>query len=130
MSCLVSLAPLTTAAGLLQPIPVPAKVWDEITMDFIEGPPKSEGYDTILVVVNRLSKYAHFLGLKHPFIAIRVASIFAKEVIQLNGLPQSIISNKDKIFMSLFGVNISNCKVLLSSTAHLITLDPMDKQRW
>ena len=82
----------TTPSGLLQSISLPAQIWDEVTMDFIEGLPRSEGLDTILVVVDRLSKYAHFLGLKHPFTAVSVAGQFAREIICLHGLPQSIIS--------------------------------------
>jgi hypothetical protein len=56
-------------AGLLQPLPVPTGAWRDLTMDFIEKLPKSEGYDTIMVVVDRFSKYAHFYPLKHPFSA-------------------------------------------------------------
>ena len=71
-------------------------------MDFIEGLPKSEGFDTILVIVDRLSKYAHFITLKHPFSAQSVELIFTKEVVRLHGVPHSILLDRDKVFMSFF----------------------------
>ena len=54
-------------AGLLQPSLLPDQVWEDLTMYFIEGLPRSERVDTILVVVDCLSKYSHFLALQHPF---------------------------------------------------------------
>jgi len=86
--------------GLLQPLPVPSSAWQSISMDFVEGLPVSHGYNCIMVIVDRFSKYSHFLTLKHPFSALNVAKLFMQQVHRLHGLPSSIISDRDRIFLS------------------------------
>lgn len=68
-------------AGLLVPLEIPSKVWSDISMNFIEGLPKSKGYEVIFVVVDRFSKYGHFLPLKHPYTAKTAADLFVKEIV-------------------------------------------------
>ena len=60
-------------------------------MDFIEGLPKSNGLEVIMVVVDRLSKYVHFMGLSHPYSAPKVAQIYLDQVYRLHGLPEGIM---------------------------------------
>ena len=71
-------------------------------MDFIEGLPKARGMNVIMVVVDRLSKYFYFITMKHPFTTKHVAEVFIDKVVSRHGIPKSIISDRDKIFISNF----------------------------
>jgi hypothetical protein len=84
--------------GLLQPLPVFDRAWNVISLGFIEGLLISGSFSCILVVVDTFSKYAHFLGLKHPFTAASVAKLFLSHVYKHHGMPQAIISDRDRIF--------------------------------
>ena len=91
------------STGLLKPPHVPDTVWAHVSMDFIEGSPKSHGMDVILVVVDKSRKYAHYTPLLHPY-SVRLAyQAFTDNIIKLHGSPRQIMSDRDKISTTSYG---------------------------
>jgi hypothetical protein len=88
--------------GLLQPLAIPSQHWEEVSMDFIGGISKSEGKSVIMVIVDRLNKYAHFCALSHPFKASTVITTFMEVVQKLHGIPKIIVRDRDPIFTGHF----------------------------
>ena len=95
--------------GLLQPLNIPSQRWEEVLIDFITGLPKSKGKNVIMVVVDRLTKYAHFCALSHHFSSIILAVAFIKIVQKLHGIPKVIISDSDPIFTGKFWPKLFSC---------------------
>lgn len=90
-------------------------------MDFIEGLLLPHRFMTIMMVVDQLSKYIHFIPLKHPYTAAMVAKAFVDHVIKLHDMPTSIISDRDKIFTNLFWktlFQLQGTTLKLSSSYH------------
>ncbi|GJW42571.1 ty3-gypsy retrotransposon protein [Tanacetum coccineum] len=77
-------------------------VWEDVSMDFITGMPLSKGFSVVLVVVDRFSKYAHFATLPTSFNAPKVAEVFVEAVVKHHGIPKTIVSDRDPIFVSKF----------------------------
>eukprot|EP00253_Pinus_taeda_P033519 PITA_33519 len=88
--------------GLLQPLLIPKGKLESISMDFIIGLPAVQGKDCIFVVVDRLTKYAHFFAISTHYTATQVAELFFREIFRLHGLPKTIISDRDSCFMGGF----------------------------
>ena len=102
MACQQTKYQMLAPAGLLQPLPIPERVWEDISLDFITGLPKSGGYDTILVVVDRLTKYSHFVSSTHPFTTKAMTALFCREIVRLHDIFCSTLSDRDPLFLSAF----------------------------
>ena len=89
--------------GLLQPHEIPESKWEVISMDFVGGLPSTQQrHDCIMVVVDKLTKSAHFIPVKGTFDAPAIAQVFLREIIRLHGVPQKIILDRDSRFTSRF----------------------------
>jgi len=107
--------------GLLALLEVPMRPWTAISMDFIVGLPKSNGYTKIWVIVDRFSKKAHFIPLRTQEHIKELALTFVKEIWRLHGLPESIVSDRDTRFTSKFLTSLMQLlqvKLNLSTAFH------------
>ncbi|GMI64808.1 hypothetical protein HRI_000150100 [Hibiscus trionum] len=88
--------------SLLQLIEIPQRAWEVISMDFIEGLPTSIKFNCVLVIIDKYSKYGHFLPMAHPYSATEVARIYLYQIYRLHGQPKVALSDRDKTFTSIF----------------------------
>ncbi|KAK1424176.1 hypothetical protein QVD17_19496 [Tagetes erecta] len=103
LTCLQVKAEHQKPYGKIQPLEIPEWKWEHITMDFITKLPRTpKGYDAIWVVVDRLTKSAHFLPIKETISSEKLAEVFIKEVVTRHGMPVSIVSDRDTRFTSRF----------------------------
>lgn len=88
--------------GLLQPLAIPSRSWISISMDFIEGLPTSQGFDYLWVIVYQLTKLNYFVHLSPPYTTSKLAQQLLKHLFRLHGMPNEIISDRDKTFTNKF----------------------------
>ena len=96
-------------AGTLQPLAIPEWKWDKIGMDFITGFPRTKrGNNAIFVVVDRLSKVAHFLPVRESITASQLADLYISRIVSLHGVPLEINSDRGSLFTSRFWESFQN----------------------
>jgi hypothetical protein len=95
--------------GFLQPIPILEWKWEVVTMDFITKLPRTnKKHDSIMVVVDKLTKAAHFVPIKLTHKAANIVDVYMKEISRLHGIPKTIVSNRDPKFTSKFWKELFN----------------------
>lgn len=101
--CQLTKTPTKAPAGLLKQLPVPCKMWADISMDFVSGGgigTSDNGFDAVWVVVDRLSKQAHFIPTHKTDTAEEIADLYMDRIFRYHGVPRTIVSDRDSLFMS------------------------------
>ena len=89
--------------GMLNPLPIPQWKWDNITMDFVSSfPLTQQKHDSVWVIVDKLTKSAHFISVMMDYYMDRLAELYVKEIVRLHGVPLSIVSDRDPRSTSRF----------------------------
>jgi hypothetical protein len=97
-------------AGLLHPLKIPEWKWEEIGMNFIVGLPRtSTGYDSIWVIVDRLTKVAHLNPVKTTYSGARLAKLYMAQIVCLHRVPKKIVSDQGSQFTSRFWQKLHKC---------------------
>ena len=90
-------------SGFLQPLPIPIWKWEDISMDFVVGLPcTAKGYDSIWVIVDRLTKSAHFLPVDTRYSAKKYVKLYFDRIVTLHGVPLTIVSDRGSVYVSCF----------------------------
>jgi transposase InsO family protein len=90
-------------AGLLQPMQIPEWKWEEVGMDFIVGLPRTQrGFDSIWVIVDRLTKVAHFIPVRTTYSSAKLAELYLERIVSLHGVPKKIVSDRGTQFTSYY----------------------------
>ncbi|XP_075524493.1 uncharacterized protein LOC142556881 [Primulina tabacum] len=129
------------AAGTLQSLPIPQWKWEYITMDFVMGLPRiPKGYNSIWVIVDRLTKSAHFHPVKMTFTMNQYAEVYVSEIVRLHGIPMSIASDRDpRIGERAYRLDlppdldrvhnvfhVSMLRKYISNPSHVLRREPLD----
>ena len=101
-TCKRNRTPRHSPFGILRPLPIPHQSWRDISMDFVTGLPWSDGFDSILVIVDRLTKMSHFIPCRSDCSARDLADLFIDKIFRLHGLPDTIISDRGPQFAAEF----------------------------
>lgn len=121
LDCQVMKYETKKSAGLLCLLPIPYRPWEDLSLDFITGLPPFHGNRVILMIVDRFSKGFHLGMLPAAHTTHMVASLFVNIVVKLHGLPRSLVSDRDPLFISRFWqelFRLSNTLLRMSSAYH------------